>query len=202
MIRPATGDEDAESTAAVHEFPEPDHDGADGADQGDALIAEPRFGSTRVLVYGLLPALAFLLAVAAGLLKWHDSSIEGADLARHESVQAARDCTVVLMSFQPDTIEKNLASTRKCLTAGFGDTYTRVAQEMVIPYTKEHHVSAVTHLVAAASVSASENHAVVLVFADQTLTTAGSAPTHVSSSIRVSMDKVDERWLISGFDPI
>ena len=30
---------------------------------------------SRVLVYGLLPGLVLLLAMAAGLLKWKDSSI-------------------------------------------------------------------------------------------------------------------------------
>ena len=46
---------------------------------------------SRVLVYGLLPALALLLAIAAGLLKWKDSSIRDIDIARSESVSTARD---------------------------------------------------------------------------------------------------------------
>lgn len=161
-----------------------------------------RLSCFRVLAYGLLPGLAFLLAMAAGLLTWYDWSTRDADLARLESLRAARDCTVVLMSFQPETIERNLASTQKCLTTGFADTYTRVVNEMVIPYAKEKQVSAVAQLSAAAPVSASENHAVVLVFVDQILTTPHSSPGQNYSSIRVALERVAGRWLICGFDPI
>ncbi|MBY0443561.1 MAG: hypothetical protein K2Q25_15755 [Mycobacteriaceae bacterium] len=140
--------------------------------------------------------------MAAGLLTWYDRSSRDADLARLESVRAARDCTVVLMSFQPDTIETHLTSARKCLTTGFAGTYTRVVNEMVIPYAKENHVSAVAQLSAAAPVSASENRAVVMVFVDQSLTTPHSPPAQNYSSIRVALERVAGRWLICGFDPI
>jgi Mce-associated membrane protein len=55
---------------------------------------------------------------------------------------------------------------------------------------------------AAASVSATENHAVVLVFANQTVTIGGGAPTDTQPVIRVTLDKVDGRWLVSHFDPV
>lgn len=161
-----------------------------------------RFRFSRVLVYGLLPGLAFLLTMIAGLLTGYDWSTREADLARLESVRAARDCAGALMSFQPDTIEKHLASTRKCLTTGFADTYTRVVNEMVTPYVKEKHVSAVAHLSAAAPVSASEHRAVVLVFVDQSLTTPNSPPTQNYSSIRIALERVAGRWLICGFDTL
>jgi Mce-associated membrane protein len=53
-----------------------------------------------------------------------------------------------------------------------------------------------------ASVSATENHAVVLAFVDQTLTMGNAAPTNTASSVRVTVDKVGGRWLISQLDPI
>ena len=55
---------------------------------------------------------------------------------------------------------------------------------------------------AAASLSASENHAVVLVFVDQTLTMGNQAPGNTASSVRVTLENIDGRWLISQFDPI
>jgi Mce-associated membrane protein len=54
----------------------------------------------------------------------------------------------------------------------------------------------------AASVSATENHAVVLVFVNQTTTIGTDAPTASTSTVRVTLDKVDDRWLISQFDPV
>jgi Mce-associated membrane protein len=55
---------------------------------------------------------------------------------------------------------------------------------------------------AAASLSASENRAVVLVFVDQTLTIGNQAPSNTASSAWVTLDRIDGRWLISQFDPI
>ena len=66
-----------------------------GLRRGVRAMTQPQgVNWSRVLVYGLLPALALLLAIAAGLLKWKDSSARNTDLARSESVAAARDSTV------------------------------------------------------------------------------------------------------------
>jgi len=55
---------------------------------------------------------------------------------------------------------------------------------------------------AAASVSAESNHAVVLVFVNQTVVVGGDPPTDTASSVRVTLDKVGDKWLISAFDPV
>ncbi|ORV09667.1 hypothetical protein [Mycobacterium celatum] len=157
---------------------------------------------THVLVYGVVPGLALLLALAAGYLKWHDSSIRNADVARIQSVQAAKDSAVVLLSFRPDTVEKDVEGAQGRLTGHFLDTYSRVTREVLIPNAKERHVSATARVPAAASVSASESHAVVLVFVDQTVQVGGSPPADAASSVRVTLDKVGARWMISGWDPI
>jgi len=49
-----------------------------------------------------------------------------------------------------------------------------------------------------ASVSASENRSVVLVFVDQTITVAGGAPSNTASTVKVSLDKIGDQWLVSG----
>jgi Mce-associated membrane protein len=41
-----------------------------------------------------------------------------------------------------------------------------------------------------------------LVFADQTTTIGNDAPTQSTSSVRVGLDKVGGRWLVSQFDPV
>jgi Mce-associated membrane protein len=155
---------------------------------------------SRVLVYGLLPALVLLLAVAAGLLKWKDSSVRNTDLARSQSVLAARDSAVALLSFRFDTVDRDVAAARERLTGGFRDTYTQRTQEELIPNAKERRVSAMAIVPAAASESATENHAVVLVFVNQTIRIGDVAPADAASSVRVTLDKVGERWLVSGFD--
>jgi Mce-associated membrane protein len=60
----------------------------------------------------------------------------------------------------------------------------------------------VANVAAAASVSADPSRAVVLVFVNQTITVGNDAPTDTASSIRVTLAKVHDRWLISQFEPI
>ncbi|BBU21631.1 hypothetical protein AWC32_01575 [Mycobacterium xenopi] len=167
-----------------------------------ASASERRVDWFRVLVYGLLPSLALLLAIAAALLKWHDSSDRNIDLARAESVQTAKDSATALLSFTPDTIDQQVHIARDRLTGGFRDAYMQVTREVLIPNAKEKGVTASATVLAAASVSATQNHALVLVFVDQTVTIGTSRPNNATSSVRVTLDKIGERWLVSGFDPV
>jgi Mce-associated membrane protein len=73
---------------------------------------------------------------------------------------------------------------------------------VVVPEAKQKGVSASAQVPAAAVVSADNARAVVLAYVNQSLTVGTAAPTQARSSVRVTMDNVDGRWLISGFDPI
>ena len=88
------------------------------------------------------------------------------------------------------------------LTGPFRDSYTQLTHEVVIPSARQQHISAVATVPGAASVSASENQAVVLVFVDQTVTVAGGAPSNTASTVKVTLDKIGDQWLVSGFDPV
>jgi Mce-associated membrane protein len=145
---------------------------------------------------------ALVLAVAAGFLKWVDGSARQSDPAGIASVQAASESTVALLSYKHDTVDNDVAAARERLTGNFKDSYNSLTRDVVIPGAKQKQISTVATVPAAASVSATENHAVVLVFVDQTLTMGNAAPTDTASSVRVTLDKIAGRWLISQFDPI
>jgi len=109
---------------------------------------------------------------------------------------------VALLSYQPDTVDKDLAAARDRLTGKFEGSYTQLVHDVVVPGAKKDHIAAVATVPAAASVSATPRHAVVLVFVDQTVTVGNDAPTETSSIVRVTMDNIGGRWLISAFDPV
>ncbi|WP_174523708.1 hypothetical protein [Mycolicibacterium novocastrense] len=156
----------------------------------------------RVFAFGVLPALALLLAGAAGYLKWVDNSVRNADAARAESVQVAKDSTVAMLSYKPDTVEQQLNDARSLLTGEFEESYTGLINDVVIPGAQQKQISAVASVPAAASVSAGPDEAVVLVFVNQTVVMGQDAPTDTASSVRVTLEKIDGRWLISKFDPV
>lgn len=164
--------------------------------------AEQQGNRMRFLVYGVLPALVLVLAISAGVLKWQDWSHRDTDTARSESLQAAADSTIALLSYTPSTVDDDVAAAQRLLTGGFGDSYRQLAHDTVIPNAKERDVTASAGVPATASVSAGLNHAVVLVFADQTLVAGSSTQAEIPSSFRVTLERVGGRWLVSGFDPV
>lgn len=174
--------------------------------EADVAAAEAKPKRTvswaRIVAFTLLPALALLLGGAAAYLKWQDAKVRNSDLARIESVQAAKDSTARLLSYKPDTVEQDLTSARELLTGNFRDSYTQLINDVVIPGAKEKKIAALANVPAVASVSADPAHAVALVFVNQTVTVGDGAPTSTNSSVRVTMDKVGDRWLISEFDPV
>ena len=176
--------------------PTPEEDAtADAAEQR-------RFDWQKMLAYGVIPALALLMALAAGYFKWQVSKAEAEDLACTEAVQAAKDSTVALLSYTPEDVEQKLGAARDLLTGNFRDSYDQLTRDVVIPGARQKQISAVATVPAMSPVHVTESHAVVLVFVDQTTAIGKDAPTASTSAVRVTLDRVNGRWLISQFDPV
>jgi Mce-associated membrane protein len=156
----------------------------------------------RILAFSVFPILALILAAGSGYLKWQVDSPREAQGARTEAVQAATDNTIAILSYQPDKAEKELTAARDRLAEPFRDQYTQLITDVVIPGAKQKKISAIATVPATASISATHNHAVVLVFVDQSIVIGTGAPTSSSSTVRVTMEKERDRWLISQFDPV
>jgi Mce-associated membrane protein len=202
-----TVDEDPteETTADASDSPSDSDSSTDTADEPtDTEPARQRrqVNWPRVVAFAVLPALALLLALGAGFLKFQDSAVRQSDTARTESVQAAKDSTIALLSYKPDTVDKQLPAARDRLTGDFRDQYTDLINNVVIPGAKQKQISAVASVPASASVSANPGRAVVLVFVNQTVSVGNGVPTDTASSVRITLDKVGDRWLISKFDPV
>jgi Mce-associated membrane protein len=168
-------------------------------DQADEQGARRSRG--RLLVVAL-PALALILALGVGYLKWLDGTARESRAAAEQSIRAASDSTIAILSYKPETVDRQLKDAADRLAEPFRQQYTQLVNDVVAPGAKQQHISAVATVPAAASVSATGKHAVVLVFVDQTTTIGSDAPTQSTSSVRVSLDKIDGRWLISQFDPV
>lgn len=157
---------------------------------------------SRVFGYGVLPAMALLVALGAGYFRWVLGSADELTLARRESVRAASDDTVALLSYHADSADKELGAARDRLTGEFKDAYTALIHQVVIPGAKEKQISSVAKVTAASSVSVTSDHAVALLFVNQTVTIGDGAPTDTQPVIKVTLDKVNGRWLVSRFDPV
>ncbi|WP_110789106.1 hypothetical protein [Mycolicibacterium llatzerense] len=169
-------------------------------DAGEGRRAGRRW--SRVIAFGLLPAAVLILAAAVGFVSYRDHSAAAADAARSESVQAATESSVALLSYRADTADTTLNAARDRLTGAFRDSYSSLIRDVVIPGAKQKRISSIATVPAAASVSASSQHAVVLLFVNQSIIVGSDAPTSSTSCVKVNLDKVGNRWLISQFEPI
>ena len=170
-----------------------------GRRAGDIGFRGRRAGDIRLRV---LPAVTLGLAVGASYLNWLDASSRGVEAARAESVRAAAESTVAMLTYRPSTAEKDLTAALDRLTGNFKDYYSSLIQDVVIPGAKRKQISSVATVPATASVSASERHGVVLVFVDQIITVGTDPPSNTASNVRVTLDKIGGRWLISQFEPV
>jgi len=192
-----------EENAAAADAEEAIDSATDDVDDG-AIVRSPTRKAkwARVIVFGVLPAIALLLAMTAGYLKWQDNTTRDNRTAGIESAQAAKESTAALLSYQPNTVEQQLGAARNLVTGDFANAYAQLTHDVVVPGAKKKQISATVTVPAAAAVSASENHAVALVFVNQTTVIGTDPPTASASAVRVTLDKVNGRWLISQFDPV
>ena len=136
----------------------------DSTDEPEPIRVKRQTNWPRVLAYGVLPGLALLLALAAGFFRWeYVSSGYGAlppaaseqnPSPALESMNAAKDSTIKMLSYKPDSVDQQLNSARDLLTGEFRDSYTSLINDVVIPGAKQKQISAVASVPAAASVSA------------------------------------------------
>ncbi|HEY2197591.1 MAG TPA: hypothetical protein VGH69_07840 [Mycobacterium sp.] len=199
----AERDDLADEAEAADEADLLDPEEVEGEGDGAKAPAEQsgRFSWRRLLVAGL-PVLALILALGVGYLKWLDGTARESRAAAEASVRAASESTIAILSYKPETVDRDLKAAADRLSEPFRQQYTQLVNDVVAPGAKQQHITAVATVPAAASVLATGKHAVVLVFVDQTTTIGNDAPTQSTSSVRVSLEKVDSRWLISQFDPV
>jgi Mce-associated membrane protein len=207
----AVGDDTTQDVDAPSAGSDPDDVGspvaADDVELGEDQPADAGAGGrarwwVRMVAYGLLPTVAFLLAGGAGYLKWQADSARDVVTAQSQSVTAATEGTVALLSYQAASVDKQLTAARDRLTGSFRDSYGALIHDVVIPGAQQKQISAVATVPAAASVSATRDHAVVLVFVDQSVTVGADTPTSTASSVKVTLDRIGDRWLISDFTPV
>lgn len=196
--------DDAAEAADEADLLDADEESADIEETGDdgAPVKQgARFSWGRLLV-AALPVVALILALGVGYLKWLDGTARESRVAAEQSIRAASDSTIAILSYKPETVDQELKAAAERLAEPFRAQYTQLVNDVVAPGAKQQHISAVATVPAAASVWATGKQAVVLVFVDQTTTIGTDAPTQSTSSVRVSLEKVDGRWLITQFDPV
>lgn len=193
-------------TADVVEEPDDEPAEPDGEVPGDGERAAdgPAQAAVRTRRLSLrvgLAVVALVLAVACGVFGWQIRSYRASDAARTESVQAARDITVQMLSYEPDTVEQQLNAVRDRLTGNFLGSYTALTEE-VIPAAQAQQIAAVAEVPRIGSVNATPDRVELVLFVNQSVSVGDQAPQKTPSVVRVTMVKDGDRWLMSEYEPV
>ena len=184
-------------------------DEADEAQQDDDTtlgLGDKVARRRRVKVAPLLLVLLLLLsgALATWLYVVQYRPDEQTDTAAAQTaINAARDGTVALLSYKPDTLNQDFAAAKSHLTGDFLNYYDQFTKEIVTPAAKEKALTTTAQVVGAAATELQPNSAVVLLFVNQATTSKEQPdPAMASSSVLVSLTKVHGTWLITKFQPV
>ncbi|OSC41559.1 hypothetical protein [Mycobacterium decipiens] len=123
--------------------------------------------------------------------------------AERAAVAAASDGTIALLSYSPDTLDKDFATARSHLSGDFLSYYDQFTQQIVAPAAKQKSLKTTAKVMSAAVSELRPDSAIVLVFVDQSTTSKDNpTPSMAASSVLVTLAKVDGNWLITKFTPV
>ncbi|MUL83434.1 MULTISPECIES: twin-arginine translocation pathway signal [unclassified Mycolicibacterium] len=201
-----TGEEQVETEADATEV---DATEADAADGSSSAAPEAKRGWRQTLTRLWFPlALVVALIASAALAGWLYFAQFRVDQQTGEAasatvLKAASDGTVALLTYAPDSLDRDFSAAKSHLTGDFLSYYTQFTQEIVAPAAKQKSVKTTAAVVRSAVSEIHPDSAVVLVFVNQA-TTSSENPngSFAASAVKVGMSKIDGNWLISSFDPV
>jgi Mce-associated membrane protein len=192
-----------------------EHDGSPtvpGDLDGDGGVSSSEGGVRRVRRWckahwaRVVVVVAFVGAVAltATLFLYQYRPDHQSDAAQAQpAIQAASDGTVAVLSYSPESIDRDIGAAKAHLTGDFLSYYGEFTERIVLPAAAKEGVSTSATVVRAAVSELHPDDAVVLVFVNQSTTRKkATEPALSSSSVAVTLTKVRGSWLISKFNPI
>ncbi|ORW33043.1 hypothetical protein AWC19_24860 [Mycobacterium palustre] len=190
---------------------------AKDADAADASVEDspkretrqPRARSRVLRNVPLVPVILVLLLLAsAGAAAWmyftrYQPNQRTDPAVARAVVNAATDGTVALLSYSPESLDKDFATAKSHLSGDFLSYYTQFTDQIVAPAAKQKSLKTTAHVVGAGVQELHPDSAVVLVYVDQATTSKDKPdPALSASTVLVSMTRVNGNWLITKFDPI
>lgn len=146
-----------------------------------------------------LAVVVVLLGVVVGWLWWQDHQNQESETARTVALQAAKDRTVAVMSYDFQSVDQDLRRARAGLTAPFLQQFDRAAL-VVAPTARQRQIATHARVTSAAVVEAHPDDVVVLLFVNQDSRSVQSPDVQLTNTrVQVTMHKVGDQWLISRF---
>ncbi len=118
-------------------------------------------------------------------------------------INSASEGTVAILSYSPESLDKDFAAAKSHLSGDFLSYYNQFTEQIVAPAAKQKSLKTTARVLGAAVQELHPDSAVVLVLVDQsTMSKDNPDPAMAASSVLVSLNRVNDKWLISKFDPV
>ncbi|MCV7103678.1 hypothetical protein [Mycobacterium palustre] len=202
-------DNDTEIDETAEEAKDADAADASVEDSPKRETRQPRARSRVLRNVPLVPVILVLLLLAsAGAAAWmyftrYQPNQRTDPAVARAVVNAATDGTVALLSYSPESLDKDFATAKSHLSGDFLSYYTQFTDQIVAPAAKQKSLKTTAHVVGAGVQELHPDSAVVLVYVDQATTSKDKPdPALSASTVLVSMTRVNGNWLITKFDPI
>ncbi|MEV4206813.1 h domain protein [Nocardia salmonicida] len=160
--------------------------------------------SNRIkIVFGALAAAGLIAAIVLGVSGYQLWQQDKTEQARTDAMSTASRTVSAMFTYEPATVDTELPRAADNLTEAFRAEYLKLIEQAIAPGAKEKQLTVKATTQAEAVVSADAEKAVILLYLNQ-LTTSKDAPdgTTSGSRVRVSLDKADNRWLVSQVTPV
>ncbi len=206
-IAAAEADEAHDDTTPADASPDMDSGGADPAepaevpDQDEAIADDlwpdrrkgRRINVVRCTAAGVLA----IVLTGAGYEGWLLFQHHQKDVAATQALDAAKRYIITLTSVDTNSIDKNFTEVLDGSTGEFKDMYTKSSAQLRQTLI-DNKAAAHGSVIDAAVQSASEDKVDVVLFVDQSVSNGTApAPQLDRSRVKMTMEKVDGRWLAS-----
>lgn len=184
---------------ATTEADEAADDGApdEGEDVGDDAHPDVRKERRGNVVHWAAIAVLAVVLAGAGYEGWLVFQHHQKDVAAAQALDAAKKYITTLTSVDTNAIDKNFADVLDGSTGEFKDMYTKSSAQLRQTLI-DNKAAAHGSVIDAAVQSATEDKVDVVLFVDQSVSNgAAPAPQLDRSRVKMTMEKVDGRWLAS-----
>jgi Mce-associated membrane protein len=168
-------------------------------------------GRARKVPDALIVVLTVLCVAVAALdvvllLRLHDrqsrNDATAATAASVDAVATAKTAVTEILSYDYRTLDKDIATAKNAATGDFLREYSSTASRL-LSQAKQLKAVVQASVASMSVVSASETRVVVLGFVDQATIKAGDKQTRIDQNrVRLTMQKVEGRWLVAGLDAL
>lgn len=158
---------------------------------------------TRGWVLGILAVLVLVAVSAMVVAVKADTDARARASAAQEGRAVAVEVVPMLLSYDYTSAEAHFASVLDNLGGDFRGQFEDVGRTVIVPSALERKVVTTADVLESSVVSADTNEAEFLLFLNQSTTNAESPETKLDGSrVRVRVERIGERWLITELTPV